>query len=68
MSLGATNEGRKDEVEMTPQGPAGDQKQLPATAAELQTMSELIQRYPAEAQLIMSALEDGLKLGPMRVI
>lgn len=47
---------------------AGDQGQPLATAAELQTMSELIQRYPAEAQLIMSALEDGLTLGPMRAM
>lgn len=31
-------------------------------------MSELIERYPAEAQLIMSALEDGLTLGPMQAM
>ena len=68
MSLGTENKGRKDEEKMTIQLQAGDRKQLRATAAELQTMSELIQRYPAEAQLIMSALEDGLKLGPMRVV
>jgi hypothetical protein len=30
-------------------------------------MADLIQRYPAEAQLIMSAIEDGLRLGPMQV-
>jgi hypothetical protein len=53
---------------MTLQPQAGDQRQPHATAAELQTMSELIQSYPAEAQLIMSALEDGLTLGPMRVM
>lgn len=46
----------------------GEQTQQHATAADLQAMSELIQQYPAEAQLIMSALEDGLKLGPMRVM
>ncbi len=42
-------------------------EQLLATAAELQTLPELIGKYPAEAQLIMAALEDGLTLGPMRV-
>ena len=41
--------------------------QLLATAEELQTMADLIEKYPAEAQLIMAALEDGLALGPMRV-
>jgi hypothetical protein len=45
----------------------GDHEQLAATAAELQTMADLIEKYPAEAQLIMSALEDGLTIGPMRV-
>jgi hypothetical protein len=43
-------------------------EQLRATAAELQTMADLIERYPAEAQLIMSALEEGLKLGPMQIM
>jgi hypothetical protein len=42
--------------------------QLRATAAELQTMADLIQKYPAEAQLVMAALEDGLRLGPMQVM
>jgi hypothetical protein len=42
--------------------------QLYAIAEQLQTMADLIQRYPAEAQLIMAALEDGLTLGPMRVM
>ncbi len=43
------------------------QEQLLATATELQTMTDLIEKYPAEAQLIMAALEDGLTLGPMQV-
>ena len=38
-----------------------------ATAAELQALADLIGKYPAEAQLIMAALEDGLTLGPMQV-
>lgn len=45
----------------------GDHEQLHATAVELTAMADLIQKYPAEAQLIMAALEDGLKLGPMQV-
>jgi hypothetical protein len=53
---------------MTPQHQASDQKQLSTTVVELQTMSELIQRHPAAAQLIMSALEDGLTLGPMQAM
>ncbi|HEU5161181.1 MAG TPA: hypothetical protein VFU43_29570 [Streptosporangiaceae bacterium] len=53
---------------MTVQAERGEQKQLLATAAELQTMADLIGKYPAEAQLIIAALEDGLTLGPMRAI
>ena len=41
-------------------------EQLRATATDLQTLADLIQRFPAEAQLIMAALEDGLTLGPMQ--
>jgi hypothetical protein len=52
---------------MTVQAERGNREQLLATAAELQTMADLIGRYPAEAQLIIAALEDGLTLGPMRV-
>ena len=43
-------------------------RRLRATATELQTMADLIQRYPAEAQIIMEAYEDGLRLGPMHVM
>jgi hypothetical protein len=50
------------------QAQASDHRKLLATVAELQTMSELIQRYPAEAQLVMEALEDGLELGPMQAM
>jgi hypothetical protein len=49
------------------QSECSNREQLLATAAELQTMADLIGKYPAEAQLIMAALEDGLRLGPMRV-
>lgn len=45
-----------------------NQDQLAATAEQLQTMADLIQRYPAEAQLLMTAYEDGLTLGPMLVM
>jgi hypothetical protein len=40
-------------------------EQLLATAQELQIMVDLLEKYPAEAQLIRAALEDGLRLGPM---
>jgi hypothetical protein len=49
------------------QAECSNQEHLRATAAELQTLADLVERYPAEAQLIMAALEDGLTLGPMRV-
>jgi hypothetical protein len=52
---------------VTVQAQCGNREALSATAAELQTMADLIAKYPAEAQLIMAALEDGLTLGPMRV-
>jgi hypothetical protein len=52
---------------MTVHADVGNQEQLLATATELQAMADLIEKYPAEAQLIMAALEDGLTLGPMRV-
>jgi hypothetical protein len=45
----------------------GNREKLLATAEEMQIMVDLIEKYPAEAQLIMAALEDGLRLGPMRV-
>jgi hypothetical protein len=44
-----------------------NREQLLATAEELQIMTDLIEKYPAEAQLIMAALEDGLRLGHMQV-
>jgi hypothetical protein len=52
---------------MTAEPEIGDRAQLLATAAELEAMTGLITKYPAEAQLIMGALEEGLTLGPMRV-
>lgn len=53
---------------MTVDADLSNREQLLATATELQTMAELIGKYPAEAQLIIAALEDGLQLGPMQVI
>jgi hypothetical protein len=44
-----------------------NRERLLAMASELQTLSYLIEKYPAETQLIMAALEDGLTLGPMQV-
>jgi hypothetical protein len=53
---------------MTIRAERDDRAQLVATAEQLQTMADLIQKYPAEAQLLMAALEDGLTLGPMQVV
>jgi hypothetical protein len=53
---------------MMTQPECGDRARLAATAEQLQTMADLIQKYPAEAQLLMAALEDGLTLGPMQVM
>lgn len=43
-----------------------NREQLLVTLGELQNMADLIEKYPAEAQLVMAALEDGLRLGPMQ--
>lgn len=53
---------------MTTQTERPGRERLRATAAQLQTMADLISEYPAEAQLILEALEDGLTLGPMQVM
>jgi 3',5'-cyclic AMP phosphodiesterase CpdA len=45
-------------------GPA----QLRSKAEQMQTLADLIQAYPAEAQLIMSAVEDGLTFGPVQIM
>lgn len=42
-------------------------EQLASKAEQMQTLAELIQAYPAEAQLIIAAVEDGLTLGPARI-
>jgi hypothetical protein len=42
-------------------GPDNEQQQKAQKISQLQA---LIEEYPAEAQLIMAALEDGLTLGP----
>jgi hypothetical protein len=53
---------------MTAQPKSGNREELLATASELQAMADLIAKYPAEAQLIMAAIEGGLTIGPMRVM
>jgi hypothetical protein len=58
---------REDREAVTVHADLSDRDQLLVMAGELQTMSDLIEKYPAEAQLIMAALEDGLTLGPMQV-
>ena len=47
--------------------PAPSPEQLAAKAEHLRTLASLIQEYPAEAQLIMLAIEDGLTLGPVQI-
>jgi hypothetical protein len=47
--------------------PALSPEQLAAKAEHMQTLAALIQEYPAEARLIMSAIEDGLTLGPVQI-
>lgn len=42
--------------------------QLLARAEKMVQLTALIQEYPAEAQLIMAAVEDGLTLGPAQLI
>lgn len=37
-----------------------------ASAAEMQSLADLVGEYPAETQLLMQAYEDGLTLGPMQ--
>jgi hypothetical protein len=53
---------------MTLRAEPGNRERLTATVAELQAMADLIAKYPAEAQLVMAALEDGLTLGDLRVM
>jgi hypothetical protein len=43
-------------------------EQLASKAEHMQTLASLIQEYPAEAQLIMLAIEDGLTLGPVQTV
>jgi hypothetical protein len=42
-------------------------ERLAAKAEQMQTLATLIHEYPAEAQLIMLAIEDGLTLGPVQI-
>jgi hypothetical protein len=42
-------------------------EQLAAKAEHMQTLASLIQEYPAEAQLILLAVEEGLTLGPAQI-
>jgi hypothetical protein len=43
-------------------------EQLKAKAERLQNLADLIQEYPAEAQLIMAAIEKGLAIGPPQIV
>jgi hypothetical protein len=43
---------------------SGPDNELRQKVQQIEQLQALIQEYPAEAQLIMAALEDGLTLGP----
>jgi hypothetical protein len=50
---------------------AGDQPRPEAEKSIVEKMTQLaalIQEYPAEAQLIMAAVEEGLSIGPAQVM
>ena len=47
---------------------ANDHEELSRKAEQMTQLTTLIQEYPAEAQLIMAAVEDGLTLGPAHII
>jgi hypothetical protein len=49
---------------MTSSSGPGNESELQQKAQQIEQLRALIQEYPAEAQLIMAALEDGLTLGP----
>ncbi|HEU5159284.1 MAG TPA: hypothetical protein VFU43_19975 [Streptosporangiaceae bacterium] len=53
---------------MTFDSSRGQKEDLARKAEKISRLQELIQEYPAEAQLIMSAIEDGLTLGPIQVM
>lgn len=48
--------------------PALSPDQLASKAEHMQTLASLIQEYPAEAQIIILAVEDGLTLGPVQIM
>jgi hypothetical protein len=42
-------------------------EELISKAKNLNTLADLIQEYPAEAQLIMAAVQDGIAIGPAKL-
>jgi hypothetical protein len=49
---------------MTSSSGQDNETELRQKARQIEQLQALIQEYPAEAQLILAALEDGLTLGP----
>jgi hypothetical protein len=47
---------------------SGEREEPLRTAEKMTQLVTLIQEYPAEAQLIMAAIEDGLTLGPAQLM
>jgi hypothetical protein len=52
---------------MTSSSGQDNETELRQKAQQIEQLQALIAEYPAEAQLIMAALEDGLTLGPAQV-
>jgi transcriptional regulator with XRE-family HTH domain len=53
---------------MTGMPSSGDHEELSRRAEKMTQLVSLIQEYPAEAQLVMAAIEDGLPLGPAQIL
>jgi hypothetical protein len=53
---------------MTVVSDSNHHEELSQKARKMTQLRTLIQEYPAEAQLIMAAIEDGLTLGPAHIL
>lgn len=60
--------GNPPESIMTFHSAISEYEQLSSKAEEMTVLATLIQRYPAEAQLLMAAVEDGLTLDPAQIM
>jgi hypothetical protein len=53
---------------MTTTAGSGEREELLRKTEKITQLVNLIQEYPAEAQLIMAAIEEGLTLGPAHLL